>query len=255
MVNPSEYIEASILAREVGEQMLARLQWVKFQPNCIAEVGAKTGYCASLLQKQYPQASVFAVDTHYPMLQYLREQDISVQPICADMHALPFSNHSLDVIFANLIASWSDDIPALFREWQRVLKPNGLLMFSCFGPDTLKECREILADITLPHLLDMHNYGDALTKCRYVDPVMDVEYFTLNYRNQEKLFTDLRNTEMIISEHVTMPTFEQQQIPLTTRYEIVYGHAWGPQLHLEQSSDEQGMVKFPLSHLRMRNKT
>jgi hypothetical protein len=43
---------------------------------------------------------------------------------------------------------------------------NGLLMFSCFGPDTLKELRAAAA-CALPHsrpmpFVDMHDFGDMM---------------------------------------------------------------------------------------------
>ena len=42
----------------------------------------------------------------------------------------------------NLALGWSPDPLATFSEWHRVLGEGGLLVFSTWGPDTLREVRE-----------------------------------------------------------------------------------------------------------------
>ncbi len=46
-----------------------------------------------------------------------------------------------DLVFSNLAMQWCDDVGSVLSEFRRVLKPGGLLVFTTFGPDTLKELR------------------------------------------------------------------------------------------------------------------
>jgi malonyl-CoA O-methyltransferase len=41
------------------------------------------------------------------------------------------------MIFANFTLPYLNDLPRVFKEWSRVLKPDGLLMFTTLGPDSL----------------------------------------------------------------------------------------------------------------------
>jgi hypothetical protein len=100
-----------------------------------------------------------------------------------------------------------------------------------------------------PHLADMHEVGDILTQGRWLDPVMDVEYFTLNYREIKHFFHELYVTAMIDqipTEIVNEPMVDSW----SAMYEVVYGHAWGPSLEALQTADQEGIVRIPLSHLR-----
>ena len=89
---------------------------------------------------------------------------------------------------------WCETL-AVFREFRRILKPEGLLMFSSFGPDTLRELREAWRTVDdQPHVidfLDMHDLGDMLMQAGFLEPVMDVDRHTLTYSNVIGLLRDL----------------------------------------------------------------
>ncbi len=62
--------------------------------------------------------------------------------VCADIEQLPLADESVGLVWSNLALQWVNDLPRVIRDLHRVLAPGGLLMFSTFGPDTLKELRE-----------------------------------------------------------------------------------------------------------------
>ncbi len=116
--------------------------------------------------------------------------------VCGDVERLPFATASIDMVWSNLALQWVNDLPATFKEIHRALKPGGLLMFSTFGPDTLKELREAYAGSGYTHVnrfIDMHDIGDMLTAARYADPVIDMEPFTLTYDTVRQLMHDLKS--------------------------------------------------------------
>ena len=65
----------------------------------------------------------------------------------------------------------------------RLLRPGGLLLFTTFGPDTLKELRAAwqAADggVHVHDFIDMHDLGDALVHQGFAEPVVDTERFAV----------------------------------------------------------------------------
>jgi malonyl-CoA O-methyltransferase len=186
----------------------------------------------------------------------------------ADLEALPIAPRRLDMIFSNLALQWCNDLDRTFREFRAVLKINGLLTFSSFGPDTLKELRASWAEVDgRPHVhafMDMHDIGDALIHAGFSSPVLDVEHFTLTYQELDALMRDLKtigasNAASGRGRALTgrnqlsrlRDTYERYRkeglLPAT--YEVVYGHAWVPEAS-ERPQDGSTVATFPLNQLK-----
>ena len=116
--------------------------------------------------------------------------------LCADAERLPLADGAFDLIVSNATLQWCNDLGATFTECLRVLRPGGLLMFTTFGPDTLKELRaawsSVDGDSHVSPFPDMHDVGDALVHARFADPVMDVERLTVTYAQVRDLMADLK---------------------------------------------------------------
>ena len=100
------------------------------------------------------------------------------------------------MVWSNLALQWVNEPPRAFAEFRRVLAPGGLLMFSTFGPDTLKELRAAYQGTDrythVNRFIDMHDLGDMLVHAGFADPVMDMEYMTLTYADVRALMRDLK---------------------------------------------------------------
>jgi malonyl-CoA O-methyltransferase len=254
-IAPAHYADAALLANTIGQEMLTRLDWVALKPQVVLDVGCGTGFFTRALQERYPEAQVLAVDNAYPMLQAAAQQADAATYLCADAYALPLGDQSVDLIFANLLLPWCDDLEKLMREWRRVLRKDGLLVFTSFGPDTLRVWREELGNLMLPNFIDMHLVGDVLTKSRFADPVLDVDYFTLTYRDSADLFRELHHGGILLTDEFIL---QNPEAGLTedgiypAAFEVVYGHAFGPDVMVDQVADAMGVVSIPLSRLRRR---
>lgn len=248
-----DYADASVLAHDVGKHMIERLEWMTIAPKVIVDLGCGVGSEAVLLKKRYPDAAIIAIDHAEKYLSYAAQHHTAdVAWICAEAEILPLPDHSVDLIFANLLLPWFDDIKKTMREWRRILRPEGLLLFSSLGPDTLKEWQGGFSEYILPVLMDMHDLGDELVRARFIDPVLDMEYLTVTYRELEKLTQELQVTGMLAAD---LPVIKGEPdsggvFPVT--YEVIYGHAFGPDFMVDQVADESGVVKIPLAHLRRR---
>lgn len=288
------YDEAAILQKTVAERIDERLELTTVEAQKIADIGAGTGLLTIKLMLRYPKAELFAVDLSETMLHQARKRLIKPRSqaigaissflpqndrlqglthkagallINADAFALPFANNSLDMITSNLMLQWCDDLDAVFKEFRRVLRPEGLLMFTTFGPDTLKELRQSwqAVDKGYEHVnlfIDMHDIGDALIRAGFGQPVMDVEHFTLTYDKPIGVLKDLKaigatNASQGRSKGLTgkrtffemLEAYEQfrkeGKVPAT--YEVVHGHAWAaPEIFKGPERDRSGLVEISL---------
>lgn len=244
------YEQHDALQREVQNVLLERLDFYLEAPERVIDVGAGTGRGTALLKKRYGKAQVIAMDLALPMLRAAKQHASWLKPfqrVCAEATALPLPDHSVDVLHSNLCFQWIDDLPALFGECVRVLKPGGLLAFSTFGPDTLKELRAAWASADgQPHVsrfLDMHDLGDAMIAAGLRDPVLDVDRYTLTYSEPRLLLKELQglgatNADSARERGLTGKRHYRQMVEayeamrvdgrIPATWEVVTAHAWGP---------------------------
>jgi malonyl-CoA O-methyltransferase len=254
----ADYDAHAVLQHEVCKRMLERLEYIKLEPRTILDGGAGTGNAMAGLLTRYPGSALIELDLAQSMVeravrrvkwwQKLPLVRTPVHGVCADLEYLPLKHESVSFIWSNLALQWVADLPRALVELHRVLEPGGLLMFSTFGPDTLKELRDAY-DGTDGHthvnrFFDMHDIGDMLVAARYADPVMDMEQLTLTYDDVRTLMRDLkaigaRNStfgrpaglsakSLLRAVERNYEAFRREgKLPAT--FEIVYGHAWKPQ--------------------------
>lgn len=205
--------KADFLLREVERRMLDRLEVVRLAPGVAVDVGCGLGHGAAALQQRYPAARVVGVDLSEVLAaRALRlhgtaartglagrlKRWFGTEPgpatpaplfVAADAAGLPLAAASVDLIWSNLAWHWFADPPAVLAQWYRVIRPDGLLMFSAFGVDTLRELRALGAQ--LPVFPDMHDIGDAIAHAGFADPVMDSERLTITWRDPVVLLDEL----------------------------------------------------------------
>lgn len=246
------YEEHAVLQREVAGRLLGRLDWLKIQPENILDIGAGTGEPTGQLMKRFPKARVYALDLSSRMLQKVKKQGRFFRRpgvVCGDSQQLPVSDASMDLVFSSLSLQWCDQPDLAFAEIRRVLKPDGVLLFSSFGPDTLKELRASWRSVDeQPHVhtfIDMHDLGDLMVYAGLQEPVMDREEIILTYKDVKGVMRDLkfigasnalqgrgrglmgRTKFRILTE--AYEKWRQQDGRLPATYEVVYGTAWSGQ--------------------------
>jgi malonyl-CoA O-methyltransferase len=249
----TSYDAAAVLQKEVRVRMLERLDYTKIAPARILDAGTGTGHAARALEERYKDSHVFALDIALGMLRMTAAADPwwrrfipgRRSALCADIESLPLRTGSIDLVWSNLAIQWCNDLDLAFGEMARVLRTDGLLMFSTFGPDTLKELREASAadpaHVHVSRFIDMHDIGDALVRAGFSAPVMDVEHFVLTYEDVLGVMRDLKAIGARNAAQGRRRGLEGKGFlaALTERYErfrsegklpatfeVIYGHAW-----------------------------
>lgn len=284
--DPQAVAGSQFLRREISQRMQDKLELVKIAPASVLDAGCGEGDDLAYLSQYFPKAQVLALDGSVAMLtlavQRQRESGGSVERllgkwsanllggrrnknfICADFSRLPLATASVDVVWSNLALHWHPQPDVVFAEWRRVLRADGLLMFSCFGPDTLIELRAAFAAVdayahTLP-FVDMHDFGDMLVKAGFSSPVMDMEKLTLTYQDPAALLADVRalggnpletrrhgllgrRQYQRVLQALERQRNAEQRLPLS--FEIIYGHAFRPVTRSLASGESIVRLDFP----------
>ena len=268
----SRYDAVSVLQCEVATRMLERLDYVKISPRRVLDVGCGTGGQLVALGERYRDALVTGTDFCEGMLRAADGRNSRwrrVMPflrgtrsplVAGDACQLPFQTAQFGLAWSNLMLHWLDDPRVALREMHRTLEVDGLLMFTTFGPDTLKELRACFSDAYMhtQRFTDMHDLGDMLVETGFADPVMDVEQITMTYASFDDLCRDLQQNgagcAMVdrrkglmgkgvleqARQNYARFALPEQRLPAT--FEVVFGHAWKPAPRFAE--DGRAIVRF-----------
>jgi len=277
---PEKLKAGDFIYREIATRMLERLQLVRLDPKHALDAGCGRGVDLHALQTHYPKAQLIGIDASHELLQLpaqttatksLQQKlsfwwssittNVNANLINGDFCRLPLADQSVDLVWSNLALHWHPEPDQVFKEWRRVLNVDGLLMFSCFGPDSLKEIRHAFegsgqSPHTLP-FVDMHDFGDMLINAGFATPVMDMEIITLTYATIEQLLAEVRSLGgnplqtrskglmgkmrwQRMCNKLEQSRTEDGRIPLTL--EVIYGHAFKPVAR--QNKSDVSIIKF-----------
>ena len=244
--------------------MLDRLQWIKLQPQAWANWGAVRGGLKTnqkLLQK-YPKSASFVAEAN------ALRSDVAMKNIATSWwrpsawgrsrvrFEMPPAA-SVDMLWANMALHEAADPQALLASWHAALKVNGFLMFSCLGPDTAIELRDLYQQLGWPpaghQLTDMHDWGDMLVQAGFAEPVMDMERITLTFESPARLLREMRelgrnfhperfgalrgrrwktSLEAVMDQSLK----KDSEGRLTLTFEVIYGHALKPMPRVKVSA-------------------
>ncbi|MCW7537421.1 biotin synthase [Aquabacterium sp. A7-Y] len=228
-----------------------RLAIVKRTPREVLDWWSVQGGSLALLREHYPAARVVAVEPGEAAAaraaEALRTPWWSPSRWRGPAHAAMTEAEAgegagAELLWANMMLHWAPDPPAQLARWQRALAVDGFLMFSCLGPDTLRELRTVYErhgwGPATPAFIDMHDLGDMLVHAGFADPVMDMEPLTLTWDSADALLQELRtlgrNTHPQRHPGLRTPRWKRalgQALQggggrIAMRFEIIYGHAF-----------------------------
>ena len=259
------------LHEEVARRMAARLEWIRLQPQVWLHWEPVRGGLAAqpLVEQRYPQARCIAAESD-PRLAAAARQALG-RPwwrVGGPQRTVvaKFEPASVQMVWANMALHFSLDPQALMAGWHAALQPQGFLMFSCFGPDTVRELRELYARLGWPaagpEFTDMHDWGDMLVAAGFAEPVMDMERITLAWDSPQKLLAELRELGANLHpsrfaalrgrhwrerlERELASSLRDADGRLALTFEVVYGHAIKPPPRLRM----QGEAALGVEELR-----
>jgi SAM-dependent methyltransferase len=130
------------------------------------------------------------------------EADVAAGAVVLDPEAFPFADTSFDLIVSPLVLHTVNDVPGALIQLRRALKPDGLLLASLFGGDTLTELRTALltaeveltggAGVRVSPFADLQDLAALLQRAGFALPAADRDVVTVRYAEPLRLLADLR---------------------------------------------------------------
>lgn len=246
--------ESPWLHEEIASRMVERLQWFREPPTSWLHWEPQTGGVKAhqRLQALLPAATsqIAAHDVHQAVAVLTPPGGRTWRSLAwgrRNKVAIANVDTRVDMLWANMVLHLEPQPQRLLRRWNTHINTQGFLMFSCLGPDTLRELRGVYADQgwPLPHhpFTDMHDWGDMLVHSGFAEPVMDMERLTLTYSGAAALLDDLRSLgrnlhagraaglrsrhwrqRLIQALDAGLPRDAEGRLRLTV--EVIYGHAF-----------------------------
>jgi len=280
-------LASSFLTLEISKRMNERLDYIRLEPQYILDAGCGTGESLQSLSTRYKNAHILGIDASEKRLALAQQRwplkgwkslwnkaskQASIQLQQADARDFPCP-WPVDLLWSNCFLHWLPNPQEIINHWASCLAPGGLLMLSCFGPDSFKQVREAARTADLPGavlpFLDMHDLGDLLVASQLITPVMDTEILTLTYATPEALLNDLRlvggNPHLQRRQTLTGKARWQKFIQalsdhrgkdgrISLTIEVIYGHAWRPLKPLARPDSQKISVDALAASLPSRRK-
>jgi malonyl-CoA O-methyltransferase len=262
---------------EVARRMAEKLQVILLKPERVVDWWSALGAGAPLLEAAYPKAEQWRIEPNEAWA--ARSRAISQKPwwraarwtggettVALETDPIP---PGAGLVWANMMLQAVVDPVALIERWHDLLRVDGFVMFSCLGPGTLRELRDLYARLgwpaPTPGFVDMHDLGDMLVQAGFADPVMDQETLTLRWPTPGALLEELHalggNTAPDRVKGLRTPRWrarlESELAKLAApdgsiglSFEVAYGHAFkaAPRLKAGQATtvsldDMRAMVR------------
>jgi malonyl-CoA O-methyltransferase len=260
------------LHEEVAQRMEQRLQWIARTPASWVHWAPLQGgrQVHEQLVQRYPKAQCYVQEVSVAQAQGARRQLQQAwwKPARWLGPGTQFEPppQAVQMLWANMALHMDADPEALIQRWHGALAVDGFLMFSCLGPDTLRELHALYAELGWPSpshaFTDMHDWGDMLVHAGFAEPIMDMERITLSYSSADKLLEELRGLGRNLHTdrfpalrgrrwRSTLCSALERALRtpdgrLELTFEVVYGHAFKPHPKLTVQSE----TRVPLEEMR-----
>jgi malonyl-CoA O-methyltransferase len=239
---------------EIARRLVERLAPMRAEPRRIVEWWAGAGGGDDLLRAAYPRAERVAVEPDAVWAARRRAAERrpwwslgAAGATVVDESASDAEIGRAQLVWANMALHLVVDPPALFARWHALLEVDGVAVFSCLGPNTLRELRDLYRGAGWPEptpgYIDMHDLGDMLVDAGFAEPVLDQETITLRWKSAAALLAELRqlggNTAPGRFHGLRTPAWRDRLLALLSEradadgsiglsVEVAYGHGFKP---------------------------
>ncbi len=144
------YSRAASIQPEMARGLLAGLLRATGSDHFprILEIGAGSGILTDLLEKQLVRDRLVLLDI-VPECEKYHQRRPDTEFLAGDAETVDL-NGPYDLILSNAAFQWFHDLRTFFPKLRNSLRPNGILAFTTFGPENLRELRELTGN-ALPY--------------------------------------------------------------------------------------------------------
>jgi len=242
---------AEFLFQEAAERLSERLDDIKrFFPRVLV-LGARHGGMSRVLRSRAGIDLLVEVDDAFG---FLRRMEPTLR-VLAEAEALPFGISTFDLVASPLALHWANDLPGALLQLRRCLRPDGLLLASVLGGETLDGLRRAFLEAELAveggvssrvsPMADGRDLAGLLQRAGFALPVVDSDHISVTYANALALMRELRamgetnalrerrrgftrRATLLRAAEVYSGLSSAPDGRVTARFEIVTLTAWAP---------------------------
>jgi len=189
---------AEFLFDEAAERLVERLDDIKRDFARSLVLGARRGSMARALHRR---GGVDLLVESDDALGFLRRVETS-PCVLAEAEALPFAAAAFDLVVSPLALHWTNDLPGALLQLRGCLKPDGLLLASMLGGETLDGLGRAFLEAELAEeggvsprvspMADGRDVAGLLQRAGFALPVVDTDRISATYRDALALMAELR---------------------------------------------------------------
>ncbi|HEX2115869.1 MAG TPA: methyltransferase domain-containing protein [Alphaproteobacteria bacterium] len=222
------------LFREAASRLVERLDEVRRTFPMALDLGGHGGLLREVLQGRGGIQTLVETDLSFSLAR--RAQ---APRVVADEEFLPFAPGTFGLVLSCLSLHWVNDLPGALLQVRNALKPDGLLLVSLLGGDTLHELRRALleaeaetaggASPRVSPFADVREAGALLQRTGFALPVVDSDTITVSYPDALALMRDLRNMGEANALTERRRSFSRRDVLLRAaeRYQTLFADAAG----------------------------
>eukprot|EP01138_Halocafeteria_seosinensis_P011996 gb/GECG01012260.1/.p1 GENE.gb/GECG01012260.1/~~gb/GECG01012260.1/.p1 ORF type:complete len:374 (+),score=50.69 gb/GECG01012260.1/:1-1122(+) len=162
------------------------------------------------------------------------EEGVELVPVVLDEEYLPFQENSLDMVISNMYLHWVNDISGTLKQIRKALKPDGVLLASFMGGETVPELQTAFAAADLernggftPHVSPMMHVADAgnlLQSAGFTIPTVDTDTFSIGYPHALAAMKHLQNMgENNAALHASNGAHPDTLLASAAAYQYIHG--------------------------------
>lgn len=231
-----KFADFAFLKDEAAIRLADRLGLMRRDFDLCLDIGAHDGRLARHFAALGKTAQIIQAEPAIGLAAAAQEVGPAVVHALTD---LPYAPHSFDAVFSCLSLHWVDDLPGLMVQMRHLLKPDGLLLVSVLGGNSLTELRHVLVEaeqeITggisprCAPMADIRDVGGLLGRAGLALPVADSDRLTVHYPHIFKLMEDLRGMgeQNALLARLKMPTRRAVFMRAAELYQQRFGLADG----------------------------
>lgn len=191
------YDGIAYLQKKVGRDLLGLVALENQTSKTILDVGCGTGFCMDELLKGRCNARFIGLDISAGMVQQAKHKlGNKAGYICGDAETLPLTDNSVDLILSNLTLQWCHNLSEVFSGFRQVLKPGGVLLFSSFGSQTLKELRDAWGQVDgfnhVNHFYKSEHLTRLMQNAGLTESLTNTQMHRIQYRSVLDLMRELK---------------------------------------------------------------
>ena len=187
------FVKSNFFEHQLIDNIIDDLNLLKKDFPKILQIGAKDNYFQQQIAKNKNPHKIITTNL----------VNIANIDIICDEEYLPFKEQTFDLVFANLVFNYSNDILSCFANLKKILKKDGLFIANIIGSQSLQNLRDLITNIEIkkynkvsPRIMPFIRLEDAsaiMQKIGFKNSVTDSYFIEIEYQNLKKFFDDVKN--------------------------------------------------------------